>query len=414
VANTRVELIATGDELLNGSVVDTNSPWLMERLVALGLPVWRKTIIGDDHPAIVAALRLAAEDSDVAIVSGGLGPTSDDLTAACAADAAGVELRLDPATLKSIEARLSARGFPLSSNNRKQALVPTGATIFANRFGTAPMFELPLRRARFFFLPGVPREFFGLVEEILLPALSGLAATAPLRRTKVLKTYGLPESQLDQKLNDLPSLFPGLSLGYRTTLPENHAKLTTVGTTAADNLKAATVEARRRLGLNCFAEDESTFSAAVVATLLAHGATLAVAESITAGRIASLIAETPGVSKVLRGGFVTYTDETKHALLGVPRELIAKHGAVSGPVAEAMAVGARERAGASYAVATTGLAGPEGDAHHPIGTVFTALASESNVCSIGHRFPGDRAGIREFAAYAALDVLRRDLLTRSS
>jgi nicotinamide-nucleotide amidase len=410
VADLRVELIATGDELLNGSVVDTNSRWLMAKLSALGLPVWRKTIVGDDRTALIEAFRRAADASDVAIVSGGLGPTSDDLTAECAATAANLGLRLDEATLAALETRLRARGLTVSPNNRKQALVPEGSTVIANRFGTAPMLELQLRRARFFFLPGVPREYFGLSDEELLPRLQALGATAPRRRVKLLRTFGLPESQLDQKLADLPSLFAGLSLGYRTTLPENHAKLTVVGDDADARLQAATSEARQRLGADCFAEDEVTFSEAVGQALLAASSTLASAESLTAGRIAALIAETPGASRVLRGGFVTYSDEMKRSLLGISSELLATAGAVSAPVAEAMAQAARERTGASHAVATTGLAGPDGDGRHPVGTVFTALASAKGVHATQHCFLGDRARVREFAAYAALDALRRELL----
>jgi len=299
----------------------------------------------------------------------------------------------------------------MSPNNRKQALVPEGATVIRNRFGTAPMLELRVRRARFFFLPGVPREYFGLAEEELLPRLRELGAKAPPRRVKLLRTYGLPESQLDQKLADLPGLFPGLSLGYRTTLPENHAKLTAVGDDAEAILSAATAEARRRLGLDCFAEDEQTFSAAVGEALSARGATLSTAESITAGRIADLMAETPGASRVLRAGFVTYSDEMKRALLGIPVELLEARGAVSGPVAEAMALEARARTGASHAVAATGLAGPDGDGRHPVGTVFTAVASTAGARATQHRFSGDRRRVRELAAYAALDAVRRELLS---
>ena len=299
MSGVRIELIATGDELLNGSVVDTNSPWLMGQLEGLGLPVWRKTMVRDDQPVLVETLRAAASRSDVIVVSGGLGPTSDDLTAECAAEAARVGLRFDDGVYAALEARMRARGLSVSPNNRRQAMVPDGAQVIPNRHGTAPMFELRIQQARFFFLPGVPREYLALAAEELLPRLAGLASAAPQRRTRLLRCYGLAESALDQKLAQLPELHAGLSIAYRTTLPENHAKLTVTGPEAEAVLSAAVAEARRRLGLDCFAEDEVTFSQAVGEALLRKGASLALAESLTAGRAAALLAETPGSSRYL-------------------------------------------------------------------------------------------------------------------
>jgi nicotinamide-nucleotide amidase len=184
ITMTRVELIATGDELLNGVIVDTNSPWLMERLAAQGLPVERKTMVRDDRTALVEALRTASLRSDLVVVSGGLGPTADDITAACAAEAAGVALVLHGPTLEALTVRLSKRGLTVGENNRRQAMVPAGAQVISNRYGTAPMFELTLGQGRFFFLPGVPREFMGLCEEELFPRIADLAAHAPLRRVR--------------------------------------------------------------------------------------------------------------------------------------------------------------------------------------------------------------------------------------
>ena len=407
----RIELIATGDELLDGSVVDTNSPWLMARLGELGLPVARKTMVRDDRGAIVETLRAAAERSDVVVVSGGLGPTSDDLTAECAAEAAGAGMRFDEGVYAALEARMRARGLTVSPNNRRQAMVPEGATVIPNRHGTAPMFEIEIAGARCFFLPGVPREYLALVSEELLPRLSDLSASAPKRLTRLLRCYGLPESALDQKLATLASEHPGLSLSYRTALPENHARLTATGPGAEAILAAAVAEARRRLGLDCFSEDDVTFSRAVGDTLLGRGATVAVAESLTGGRTAALLAETPGASRYLRGGVVVYSEDLKRDLLGVPAELLAEHGAVSLQVAESMALQARDRLGATYAVSCTGLAGPDGDGRHPVGTVMTALAGPDGVASRRHLFGGDRERIREMAAYATLDALRRTLLT---
>jgi nicotinamide-nucleotide amidase len=407
----RIELIATGDELLDGSVVDTNSPWLMSQLAERGLPAWRKTMVRDDRAVLVETLRAAGGRSEVVIVSGGLGPTSDDLTAESAAEAAQVGMRFDEGVYASLEARMRARGLAVSPNNRRQAMLPEGAQVIPNRYGTAPMFELRIQQARFFFLPGVPREFVSLASEELLPRLDDLAQVAPRRLTRLLRCYGLPESALDQKLATLPEDYPGVSIGYRTTLPENHAKLTALGSQAEGILSSAVQEARRRLGLDCFAEDGGTFSQAVGEALLRKGASVAVAESLTGGRTTALLAETPGASRYLLGGVVVYAEALKRDLLGVPSRLLAEHGAVSQEVAESMAGETRSRLGSTYAVACTGLAGPEGDGRHPLGTVMTAVASPNGVTSRRHLFTGDRERIREFAAYATLDALRRTLLT---
>jgi nicotinamide-nucleotide amidase len=406
----RIELIATGDELLNG-LVDTNSPWLLGRLEALGLPVWRKTLVRDDRAALIGLFREAAGRSDVVVVSGGLGPTSDDLTSECAAEAAGVPQRFDPQVYAALDARMRARGLAVSPNNRRQAMVPEGALIIPNRHGTAPMFELRVGQARCFFLPGVPREFRALSAEELLPRLMELAAAAPPRLSRLLRCYGIAESALDEKLATLPERFPGLGLAYRTTLPENHAKLTATGDGAEALLREATAEARARLGLDCFAEDDETFAEAVGKALLAKGGNLALAESLTAGRAAALLAEAPGASRYLLGGWVVYGEDVKRHLLGVPAEVLTMKGAVSREVAESMATRARLRMGSVYAVACTGLAGPDGDGRHPVGTVMTALASPEGVTSRQHLFTGDRERVREFAAYATLDALRRSLLT---
>jgi nicotinamide-nucleotide amidase len=410
----RIELIATGDELLNGVIVDTNSPWLMERLAARGLPVARKVMVRDDRAAIVDALLTASRQSQLVIVSGGLGPTADDLTAECAAQAAGVSLELHPPTLEALTARLRKRGLTVGENNRRQAMVPATAKVIANRFGTAPMFEMPLGGCRFFFLPGVPRELIGLCEEELFPRLADLVAAAPLRRTRYLRCYGIAESALDQRLSDLPRTFPALTLSYRTALPENHVGLTVTGPDAAEvdeQLQAATALARERIGAACFGIDGQSFSDAIGGALRRAGVTVATAESLTAGLCASLLAESPGASRYLKGSLVAYTTRSKEEVLGVPAELLESHGAVSEPVALAMARRARTLFGADYAVACTGLAGPDTDeSGQPVGTVFTALSGPAGDESASHFFGFERDRNRRFAAYAALDALRRRLL----
>ena len=411
MAGSRIELVATGDELLNGTVVDTNSPWLMGRLEEMGLPVVRKTTVRDDRQALVAVLLETASRSEVVVVSGGLGPTTDDLTAESAAEAAGMSLRFDQGVYDALEARMRARGLQVTPNNRRQAMVPAAAIVIPNRHGTAPMFELAIGRARCFFLPGVPREFTALAAEELFPRLKDLVRAAPPRRTRLLRCYGIAESSLDEKLSSLAGRYPGLTIAYRTTLPENHARLTATGQDADTILTRAGEEARQRLGPDCFGEDDETFAQAVGRALLNKGGTVALAESLTAGRAAALLAEAPGASRYLLGGWVAYGETVKRHLLGVPAEVLIEKGAVSLEVAESMAIRARLRMNSTYAVSCTGLAGPDGDGRHPVGTVMTALASPQGIVSKQHLFTGDRQRIREFAAYATLDALRRALLT---
>ncbi len=409
-----IELIATGDELLEGTIADGNGLWLMERLAALGLPVRRKTTVRDRRDDILDAFRAASGRSDLLICSGGLGPTSDDITAECAAEAAGAPLVQDDATWESIRARLERRGIAATENNRRQAMVPKGARVHANRFGTAPMIEVAIGRSRAFLLPGVPREFVGLCEEILLPQLGALSAGAPVRRVRVLRCFGIAESHLDDALDGLAARFPGLSIGYRTTLPENHVRLVVVGPKAeqADAvLEEATREALRRIGPACFGSDGATLPGAVARALRARNATVALAESLTAGLGAALLADEPGASDWLRLSVVAYTDDAKRAVLGIPAELLATDGAVSERVAAAMAEGARRLGGSTFGLSCTGLAGPgTGGSPEPVGTVFTALsAPDGETRVVRHRFGGDRERIRRFTAYAMADALRRHL-----
>jgi nicotinamide-nucleotide amidase len=293
-------------------------------------------------------------------------------------------------------------------------MVPFGAEVIANRFGTAPMFELTIGGCRLFFLPGVPRELMGLCEEELFPRLAGLAAEAPLRRVRYLRCYGIAESVLDQRLSDLPRSFPALTLSYRTALPENHVGLTVTGRDAAEvdeQLQAATALARERIGPACFGVDGQSFSDAIGGVLRRAGVTVATAESLTAGMCASLLADSPGASRYLKGALVAYTTRSKGEVLGVPGELLAAHGMVSEPVAVAMASRARALFGSDYGVACTGLAGPDGDESGlPVGTVFTALSGPTGDEAAKHFFGFERERNRRFAAYATLDALRRRLL----
>lgn len=402
-----VEILSTGDELLTGQVVDTNSPWLMDRLWDLGIMVRRKTLVGDDRADLDAALRETSARADAVVVSGGLGPTEDDLTAERLAAVAGVPLELHEPSLRAIEERFRRFGRTMTPNNEKQARIPRGAEPIPNRFGTAPGFALPLGRALVVCLPGVPLEFRGLAEEWLLPRLAARLGEPPAAR--ILKLFGVPESHADHAMRpvfDDPAN-AGVRFGFRAHWPEVHVKWTVSGADAgarADRIGAAV---RALFGEAVWGEGKEELPALVVARLAERGERVAVAESCTGGLLAELVTRVPGASRVFDLGVVAYADAAKERVLGVPPELLGAHGAVSEPVARALAEGARRVAGATFGLGLTGIAGPTGGTEEkPVGTVHLAIAGPSGTSPVARLYRGDRERIRRQAAYEALNLLR--------
>ena len=413
----RVEVLCTGDELLTGLTVDTNSPYFMERLLPHGEQVVRTTVVGDVREEILEALQVTSARADVVLVSGGLGPTADDLTAECAAEAAGVPLVESAEALAALEARFARRGIVLTANNRRQARVPRGADVVLNPNGSAPMFVLRLGRATLFFLPGVPREYRHLVEAEVLPRiqrLRGERKDATFLAFRLLRTVGLPESHLDAKVAPLSAEHPDVTFGFRTQAPENHLKLMARGATQAEAdraLAAAETASRAILGSFVFGQDEERYPAVIARLLVARSETVSLAESCTGGRIADLLTSVPGASAWFPGGAVVYANAMKEAWLGVRKETLLAHGAVSEAVAREMAEGVRRATSSTWGLAVTGIAGPTGGTEEkPLGTVFTALAGPSMTSAQRHRFAGDREQVRTFSAAAALEVLRHALL----
>jgi nicotinamide-nucleotide amidase len=411
----RIETICTGDELLTGLTSDTNSRFFQEQLLdRTGLTVRRSVVVGDVREDIIEALDAAASRCDAVLVSGGLGPTTDDLTAECAASAAGVKLKLDETAMQHIEARFKARGIVLSENNRRQAMVPEGAEVVLNAEGSAPLFIQQRGRCTLFFVPGVPREYRHLVGSHVVARIAALAGKQVFRKLALLKTVGLPESHLDQRVRPLAEKFPRVTIGFRTHAPENHLKLLAEGddeASAAKLLEAVVLEARALLGATCFARDAETMPAVVLDALLARKEWLAVAESCTGGMIAASLTSVSGSSRAFYGGACTYLEAAKAKLAQVPEGLMAQFGVVSSETAEAMARGIRDTTGTQWGLSTTGYAGPTGgDAENPVGTVFVGLAGPRGLSKVErHHFHGDRERVRSFASHAALDLLRREL-----
>jgi nicotinamide-nucleotide amidase len=412
----RIETLCTGDELLTGLTSDTNSRFFQALLLErCGLTVRRSTVVGDVKADLVEVLNALAARCDVVLVSGGLGPTTDDLTAESAAEAAGVALVEDAQVMAHIRARFERRGIALTENNHRQARVPAGAEAVLNDEGSAPLIIQRRGGCTLFFVPGVPREYRHLVEAHVLPRIAAMTQGPgrEVTRLRLLKTVGLPESHLDAKMAPLRAHHPRVTFGYRTHAPENHLKLLAVAPTGAEAdgaLAAAERDARAALGDVVFGAGDETLAGVVGAALRARGLTLAVAESCTGGLVSAACTDVAGASEWFIGGGATYAASAKTAWAGVTPAVLAQHGAVSEVVARAMAAGVAAALAASCGLSVTGYAGPTGgDAEHPIGTVFIGVATPEGLTCQRHRFAGDRDRVRLFAAATALDALRRRL-----
>ncbi|MBI5542326.1 MAG: CinA family nicotinamide mononucleotide deamidase-related protein [Deltaproteobacteria bacterium] len=411
----RIEMLCTGNELLDGSVVDTNANWFCERAFVRGAPVARKETLPDDLPVLVEAFRQIGARADFLVVSGGMGPTTDDLTVEAAAQAAGVPLDEDAQVLVDLKRRFAERGFTFTLNNARQARVPRGGQALPNPYGTAPAITLKVGKAECFLLPGVPREFRPLCEEQVIPRLEARLAEEGAARvhkaSRVLKCFGIGESMLDDKVKALPQRHPHVEFGFRTHLPENHLKLLATGSTAEEaraRLEAAARDALAAVGEKVFGADRDELPEVVLRSLQTRGATLALAESCTGGLVASQLASVPGASHTLVFSAVVYQDRAKTQLLGVDPELVLREGAVSAAVTRALAQAAREKAGATFGLAVTGWAGPGGGTQKdPVGTVYVCLSDGALVVEERQRYPFERDRVRQLAAYLALDLLRR-------
>lgn len=406
-------LLSQGDEVVTGQVVDSNAAWLAERLTEAGFVVLEHVAVRDDAGEIADSIRRAAERADLVLCTGGLGPTQDDLTAQAAASVAGVELALDPVALEQIKALYKRYQREMPAVNEKQAWLPQGARRLDNAWGTAPGFALSIGRGLAVFLPGVPREMKPMYIERVRPLLAEHFAVQP-GQLVTLRTVGVGESNLQERLAGWSE--PGVTLAFRTTLPENHVKLRFAGDAPAERVAAVAEDVARRLGSAVFAVElpgqPSRELASVVGLRLGErGETIATAESCTGGLIASWLTRTPGSSAWFVEGAVTYANAAKVRTLGVSEADLAAVGAVSEPVARQMALGMRQRAGTTWALSTTGIAGPGGGSEDkPVGTVHIALAGPGDV--VHHRLVhlgGDRHRIQALTAGTALDLLRRQL-----
>jgi nicotinamide-nucleotide amidase len=346
-------------------------------------------------------------------VSGGLGPTRDDLTAAVLAEAFDLELVLDEDALESIRSFFHIVGREMSENNATQAYFPAGAEILPNPIGTAPGFSIAQGGTRFFCMPGVPREMARMMDEQVLPRISASHSGGGAVRARLLRTFGMGESTLDSELKDIAAS-GNVTLGFRTSFPDNYLRPLAHADTAEDAERAldrVCDAIRERLGPLVYGEGDQELDAVVGRLLTERGMTIAVAESCTGGLIAQRITDNAGASAYFAGGVIAYANSAKVSLLGVSNAVLEEHGAVSDPVVRAMAEGVRERFGADIGIATTGISGPNGGTEaKPVGLVHLALAREGETHAESFVFPLDRARHRQLTAQVALDWVRRTLL----
>ncbi len=405
-----VEVLNTGSELLLGQVLNTHLKFMAEAMFPLGLRVERQVTV-PDGAAIREALLETSGRADVVLITGGLGPTTDDITRDVVADLLGLEMEHDAAIMAAIASRFARREMRMSPRVELQALRPREATVLANEFGTAPGLYFPANcggkpSPHFFLLPGPPRELHPMFREKVLPILQDIAPVSAFGM-RIYRIGGLGESLVEERVGgELLAL--GIELGYCARPGEVDVR--TIG--APELLDRAEAIIRERLGGHIVSQDERSLGKVIVDLLAERGATVATAESCTGGFLANELTNVPGASAVFLEGFITYANEAKVRALGVDAGLIAAHGAVSREVAAAMAEGARNRAGVDYALATTGVAGPGGGTEEkPLGTVFIALAAKGRETQVERfRFATDRETFKGLTARTALDLLRRMLL----
>lgn len=407
----RIEILNTGSELLLGSTLNTHGQWFGQQLFDLGLRVQRLTTVPDGD-AIRDALAECVQRADVVLVTGGLGPTSDDITREAAAGVLGVELIEDEAALRSLEAFFERLERTMAPDNRKQAQVPVGADVLPNPNGTAPGIYVPPRlngaaNCAVFLLPGPPRELYPMFFEEVAPRLRSLSGIEYGESILELKMTGVGESDLHQAIDGPLSGIPHLEVGYCARPAEVDIRL--IG--SPESIAKGREMILARFSDECFAEDGSSLEAVVVRSLAGKGWSLATAESCTGGYISHRITNVPGSSEVFTHGFVTYANEAKMEMLGVSEALLAEHGAVSEPVVRQMAEGAIKASGAEIAVAVTGIAGPGGGSEEkPVGTVFLAVATQDGETEVQRRIHlRDRIAFKQTVSQGALDMVRRRL-----
>lgn len=406
------ELIAVGTELLLGNIANTDAQMISEGLSQLGINVYYHTVVGDNPQRVRDAVEIARQRADILITTGGLGPTCDDLTKVAIAQAFGKELVFHEESAQRIRDRFAALGRPITENNYQQAMIPQGATVLPNDWGTAPGVAFEAEGTHVILLPGPPRECEMMFRHRAVPYLKALSDGVIVSRT--IKTFGIGESAAEAKLRDLMNALHNPTLAPYAKPTGTELRITAHAQTEEEALSLIVPieeQVKERLGDVVIGVDVSSLEEVCLALLKEKGLTVGTAESCTGGLIAKLLTDLPGSSAVFRGGVVSYCDGVKAGALGVSYDLLDQYGAVSAQVAEAMALGAREALGCDIALSATGVAGPDSDDRgNPVGLVYLGIAWAGG-CHVAVYQGGkvERERIRRQSAQTALDLLRRHL-----
>ena len=410
----RVVLLNTGTELLLGDVQDAHLAFIAREIFPLGLRIEERRTVGDTE-AIRHTLAELFPGCEILFVTGGLGPTSDDITREMVADLLGLELQKSPDLLASLRQRLQARGIKWTSGIARQADVPAGAEVLPNQNGSAPGLYLraninpQIQSPHLFLLPGPPRELQPMFRAFVMPILRSIVPASALIERRLYKIADKGESLVEKAIGDRVLAVPGIELGYCARPGEVDVRI--VGKAKA--IEQADAIIRSTLGPSVFSAADETLEEVIVKLLVQRNQTVAVAESCTGGLLANRITNVPGASAVFTAGYVCYANQAKIDMLDVDPQLIEKHGAVSEQVARALAEHARASARSDYALATTGVAGPSGGSpEKPVGTVYVALAASGKTIAKKFFFPTDRETFKQIATQAALELLRRRLIVR--
>lgn len=406
------EILSVGTELLMGNILNTNAQYISEKLCGLGVNCYFQTTVGDNHDRLVAAVETALSRADILILTGGLGPTADDLTKETIADAFGRDMLLDPASEQHIRARFARMAREMTPNNLKQAMFPRGSIILPNPNGTAPGCIMEEGEKAAILLPGPPKEMAPMFDASVMPYLEKRSGHMLL--SHVVRVFGMGESEAEYRLRTLMERQTNPTIAPYALSGEMKLRVTARCKNAAEGerMMAPLIdEIKQTLGSVVYSIDDQELHEVCAALLKEHGATLAAAESCTGGMIASKLISVPGISAHFIEGAVTYSNDAKIRRLGVRQETLAAHTAVSAETAREMAEGIRRTSGASLGVATTGIAGPDGGTpERPVGLVYIALASESGTAVQELRLTGSRERIRNAASLHALNLIRRHFL----
>ncbi len=413
-----VEILSTGDELRTGSVVDTNASYISSVFEESGIEISRHSCVGDEMKTLVDVLLEIGNRADIAIVTGGLGPTTDDITIEASAVAGKKKLVINETALKEIDNYFNKINKKRNESDLKQALIPEGSIIIPNNHGTAPGVELKINKCRFFFLPGVPYEMKFMLNDFVLPAIQkNTDLKSKYNIIKNISLFGLGEAEVNTRLSGIDKHFSHVRIGYRAIFPEIQVKL--YGSCDDLNLLNSEIEKASELiiekvGEWIFSKKGLSMEAEVGSLLLENNSTIALAESCTGGLISSMLTDVPGSSDYFIFSGVTYSNDAKIKVLNVPVETIEKHGAVHEETAKLMAENVRKITGATWGLSTSGIAGPRGGTDEkPVGTVCIGVASQNDSKSFRFNFHyGDRAKNKKIFAIAALNLLRKEILKK--